>query len=116
MTRAKRIHSRISHHEIEVCKGWLLAELEALRPEALVCLGASAAQALFGKTFRLTRTRGRVFHTAWAPICVATYHPSAVLRADTAAHSDEVRAALRNDLALVAELLRGRRQGEAVSG
>ena len=78
----RRIHKRPSAEEILACKPWLEAELEAVKPTALVALGATAAQDLFGRAFRVTRQRGEFLDFPFAPLVMATIHPSAVLRAD----------------------------------
>src|SRR5919201_3212898 len=78
----RRIHAKPSWSEMMACKPWLEAELEAVKPEVLVCLGATASQALLGKQFRVTKERGRPLDSELAPHVVATIHPSAVLRAD----------------------------------
>jgi uracil-DNA glycosylase family protein len=75
----KRIHQKPKGREVKACKGWLAAEVEAVQPRLIVCLGATAAQALLGAQFRLTQARGRVL--PGEPPVLATYHPSALLRA-----------------------------------
>jgi len=78
----RRIHSKPNSREIEACRPWLEAEIATVRPKLIVCLGATASQALMGKDFRITKEHGRVFReTEWAPAVVATSHPSAILRA-----------------------------------
>jgi uracil-DNA glycosylase len=77
----RRIHSKPSSMEITACFPWLELEIAAVKPDVLVALGATAAQALFGKAFRVTRDRGRPIPSRWAPHAVATVHPSALLRA-----------------------------------
>jgi len=77
----RRIHAKPSGMEISACKPWLEAELEAIRPELVVCLGATAAQALMGRDFRITSDRGKFYPNRWAKELVATIHPSAILRA-----------------------------------
>ena len=83
------IHDKPRAAEINACRPWLEAEIEAIRPRVLVCLGATAAQALLGPQFRVTRQRGQVIQTRWAPATLATIHPSAILRApdDDARHA-----------------------------
>ncbi|WP_428940908.1 UdgX family uracil-DNA binding protein [Fontivita pretiosa] len=77
-----RIHRRPSAREIQACLPWLKSEIATVKPKLLVCLGATAAQALLGKAFRVTRSRGQVLRdTPWAPAVVATVHPSSILRA-----------------------------------
>jgi uracil-DNA glycosylase len=77
----RRLHSKPGSLEIAACLPWLEAEIRAVAPRIVVALGATAAQALFGKAFRVTRDRGRLLHTALAPNVLATVHPSSLLRA-----------------------------------
>jgi DNA polymerase len=77
----RRIHSKPGAVEIEACFPWLEAEIGVVKPKIVVALGATAAQALFGKAFRVTRDRGRLVPFAFAPYALATVHPSALLRA-----------------------------------
>jgi uracil-DNA glycosylase len=78
----RRIHKRPAAEEIAACRPWLDAELEAVRPRALVALGATAAQALLGRQFRVTKERGRLLRDSdVAPMVMATVHPSSILRA-----------------------------------
>ena len=76
--------------EISACLPWLEAELDVIKPVVLVCLGATAAQALLGPTFRVTKQRGEWVQARWAPYVTATVHPSAILRApdDAARHAE----------------------------
>ena len=98
------------------CRAWVEAEIEAVQPEMIICLGATAAKGLFGAQFRITADRGKFLATRWSPRTIATYHPSAVLRAETQEHSDEVYAALVEDLRQVAEALgRSRNPKEPVA-
>ena len=78
----RRIHSKPSYNEIVACRAWLDAELAAIEPKVIVCLGASAAQSFMGRKYALGRSRGRLERTQFAPFWLATWHPSAVLRAD----------------------------------
>jgi uracil-DNA glycosylase family protein len=77
----RRIHKKPRYSEIQACRPWLDAELERVKPEVLVCLGASAAQALLGKDFRVSRQRGQLIESRLAPRVIATVHPSSILRA-----------------------------------
>ena len=77
----RRIHSKPGAVEIEACFPWLEAEISVVRPQIVVALGATAAQALFGRSFRVTRDRGRLMPFALVPCALATVHPSALLRA-----------------------------------
>lgn len=105
----RRIHSKPSAVEIEACFPWLEAEIGSVTPRVVVALGATAAQALFGKTFRVTRERGRLVPFALAPYALATVHPSSLLRApDEEARRWEVLRFIE-DLRQVAEILKERR-------
>jgi DNA polymerase len=77
----RRIHQKPNAAELAACRPWLDAELAVLQPRVLVCLGATAAQALLGRTFRVTKQRGTPIDSPLAEIVVATIHPSAILRA-----------------------------------
>ena len=86
----RRIHAKPSWSEVAACLPWLDAELEAVRPHVLVCLGATAAQALLGRQFRVTRQRGEWVESDLAELVTATIHPSAILRRrdDDARHAE----------------------------
>jgi DNA polymerase len=77
-----RVHQRPNATEIAACRNWWESEIEAIRPEVLCCLGAIAAQAVLGRSFRVTKSRGQFFTLPSGIEAVATIHPSAVLRAD----------------------------------
>ncbi|HEX6245200.1 MAG TPA: UdgX family uracil-DNA binding protein, partial [Polyangiales bacterium] len=94
----KRLHVRPNNLEVQACKPWLLAELSRIQPQAILCLGATAAQAFLGRGFSVARNRGRTFETPWARHFLVSYHPSAVLRAADDAASQVVYAALVEDL------------------
>jgi DNA polymerase len=79
-----RIHKKPSMKEIHACRPWLEAELEAVRPELIVCLGAVAAQSLLGSGFKITQSHGELQRADGLPPILATLHPSAILRARTA--------------------------------
>ncbi len=85
----RRIHSKPNAREIAACRPWLDAELALVKPRVLVCLGATAAQALLGRDFRVTQHRGEFVPSPLAPYVMATVHPSAILRAP----DDETRRA-----------------------
>ncbi len=76
----RRIHKKPNSREIAACRPWLEAELRLVKPKLLVCLGATAAQAVFGPSFRVTRERGKVLSSKLAPRVLATVHPSSLLR------------------------------------
>jgi uracil-DNA glycosylase len=101
----RRIHSKPSSMEIKACLPWLEEELEVVKPEVLVCLGATAAQALLGSTFRVTRERGTFVRSNLAPHVMATVHPSSLLRIeDDAERKDAIRQFVR-ELRKVAAVL-----------
>lgn len=77
----RRIHKKPRYSEINACRPWLDAELNVVRPKVLVCLGATAAQALLGREFSVSRQRGELVDSPLAPCVVATVHPSSILRA-----------------------------------
>jgi uracil-DNA glycosylase family protein len=77
----RRIHKKPGAGEIAACRSWLDAEIAALHPKIIVCLGATAAQALLGSDFRVTQHRGEFLKSQLAPIVMATVHPSSILRA-----------------------------------
>jgi uracil-DNA glycosylase len=101
----RRLHAKPSAREINACRPWLEAELAALEPAILVCLGAVAAQAILGKDFRLTKEHGRPVSTAWAPWTLATYHPSALLRAKALPGGEQMLQDFRDDLRTIANEL-----------
>ena len=76
----RRIHKKPNSREIAACRPWLEAELRLVKPRLLVCLGATAAQAIMGPAFRVTRERGKVLSSDLAPRVMATAHPSSLLR------------------------------------
>jgi DNA polymerase len=102
----RRIHQKPSWSELAACRPWLDAELEVVKPKVLVALGATAAQALLGRQFRVTKQRGVPVESDLAPHVLATVHPSSILRQET----DEDRAAAMEDfvadMKVVAKLLR----------
>jgi len=77
----RRIHKKPNAEEIAACKPWLSAELDSVQPRMLICLGATAAQALLGRSFRVSKDRGRLVESPLAPMVLATVHPSSILRA-----------------------------------
>ena len=78
----RRIHQKPNAEEIAACRPWLDAEVTVLKPRVLVCLGATAAQALLGRDFRVSRQRGELVESPLAPKAIATVHPSSILRAE----------------------------------
>ncbi|RIK87266.1 MAG: uracil-DNA glycosylase [Planctomycetota bacterium] len=101
----RRLHKTPSARHVEACKPWLQAEMLVVEPRIVVCLGATAAQTLIGKQFRITQQRGEFLVTAWAQWTLATHHPSAVLRAPQHEDRARMRRELIDDLRLVAQKL-----------
>jgi uracil-DNA glycosylase len=101
----RRIHKKPSASEISACRPWLDTEIQLVKPRAIVCLGATAAQALLGSQFKVTAQRGRFIASALAPLVMATVHPSSILRErdDQARHREQER--LVDDLRKVARAL-----------
>jgi DNA polymerase len=97
----RRIHQKPNVEEIRACRPWLDGELEAVKPRVLVCLGATAAQALLGREFRVSRQRGEFVESPLAERVLATVHPSSVLRTDES-ERDAAMAELVHDLHVVA--------------
>jgi DNA polymerase len=77
----RRMHSKPSAREVDICKPWLMTEIELVKPKVLICLGATAAQSLLGRDFRVTRQRGEFLRSALADHVMTTVHPSSLLRA-----------------------------------
>ncbi len=98
----RRLHERPSQGEVRACVPWLEAELSLIRPEALVLLGATAAQVLLGSAFKLTAHRGELIDSPLAPLVVATIHPSAILRSRSEADRSGEMTAFVADLSSVA--------------
>jgi uracil-DNA glycosylase len=101
----RRIHQKPNAEEIAACRPWLDAELAVVKPDVLVALGATAAQALLGRGFRVTRDRGVPVDSDLAPNVLATVHPSSILRARDEAERREAYDAFVADLEVVAGLL-----------
>ena len=101
----RRIHEKPNAGEVAACRFWLETEIQLLKPRLIVALGATAAQALFGRTFKVTKQRGKPVATPLAPHGIATVHPSSILRApDEATRRAEYRAFVQ-DLKVVARLI-----------
>jgi DNA polymerase len=107
----RRIHQKPTAREIAACRPWLEAELRVLRPTVLVCLGATAAQALLGPRFRVSTERGRLVDSPLAPFVLATVHPSSVLRAPDEATRRRELERFVVDLRVVARVLPSRPRG-----
>jgi DNA polymerase len=101
----RRLHQKPNAGELSACRPWLEAEIAVVRPEVIVCLGATAAQALLGREFRVSTQRGEFLSRPGLPLVFATVHPSSILRAP----DDETRefelAAFVRDLTMVARRL-----------
>lgn len=102
----RRIHEKPRAAEIRACEPWLAAELEVVHPEILVCLGATAAQALLGKEFRVTQMRGQWIQSGHAAMTLATVHPSSILRAPDAESRAQQYDEFVRDLKIVATKLK----------
>jgi DNA polymerase len=102
--RGRRLHKKPSAGEIRACNPWLQEEIRVLKPRVIVALGATAAQSLLGKQFRVTQHRGKPVPSEFAEAVVATVHPSAVLRAPDDAR-EEARREFFADLKSVAHYL-----------
>lgn len=111
----RRLNSKPNSRQIAACRRWLEAEIEVLKPETIVCLGATAAQALLGRQFRITKQRGHVMATHWAPVLLATYPPSAILRAPDKAARQRMREEFFNDLQTAAGAAVNHRAGRRSS-
>lgn len=77
----RRLHKKPNGLEMRACRPWLEAEINLIQPQIIVCLGATAAQTIFGGAYRLTKERGQFVNNSWAPHVTSTVHPSAILRA-----------------------------------
>lgn len=102
----RRLHKKPNTGEINACLPWLQAEVDVVKPEVLVCLGATAAQALLGRSFRVSQQRGQLLACPLAKFALATVHPSSILRAPTSEDRQRQLEELIADLSVVARLLR----------
>jgi uracil-DNA glycosylase family 4 len=100
----RRLHAKPSSQEIAACRPWIEAELKLIGPRVIVCLGATAAQALLGRDFRVTKNRGEVLSGPFGAT-VATYHPAAVLRAPDTDVRQQMKQALIDDLRVAAHVI-----------
>ena len=100
-----RLHKKPNSKEIGACRPWLEAEIELVKPQVVVALGATAAQALLGSDFRVSREHGRFVASELAPYVTATVHPSAILRQRTDAEREQAMASLVDDLRRVRDVL-----------
>src|SRR5215213_3207686 len=101
----RRLHKRPDAVEVAACRPWLDKEIELVRPRVVVCLGATAAQAILGRTFRVTKQRGELFPQPAGHVITATVHPSSILRAPDAAAREAELAAFTEDLRQAAKHL-----------
>jgi len=103
----RRLHQTPRAEEVRACKPWLEAELEVVRPTALLALGATAAKALYGSSVRVTRDRGRLIESPLAPVAALTVHPSAILRLSDHDEREEALGELIDDLRFVVAAAEG---------
>jgi DNA polymerase len=101
----RRLHQKPSRGQIEACRPWLEQEIVAVEPALMVCLGATAAQAVFGPSFRIGPHRGAILPTDLGPPALVTVHPSSVLREPDEAARHDARAALVRDLRALGDYL-----------
>ena len=106
----RRIHKKPSAEQVRACVPWLHAELGVVKPQALVALGATAAQDLLGRAFRVTKQRGEFVPSPLAPLVMATVHPSSILRAPDEETRREERARFVADLRVLERGVRERRE------
>ena len=103
----RRIHSKPNAREMAACKPWLTAEFQVVAPKMVICLGATAAQDLFGSKFKITKERGKIMaDTGIAPMVMATVHPSSILRAPDHDAREKARKEFTEDLAKAAKALK----------
>lgn len=102
----RRIHAKPNAAEIAACRPWLRAEMDVVQPELVVCLGATSAQSILGRDFRITRSRGLFVPHQWAGLVMATIHPSAILRAPDDSTRHEQYRLFVEDLAQIPKKLK----------
>jgi DNA polymerase len=102
----RRLHKKPTARQIEACRPWLQAEILVTRPSAIVCLGATAAQSMLGRDFRLTKQRGKFFPSEYGAWVTATYHPSAILRSPEREARRRMRGEFVDDLQQVVKRMR----------
>ena len=105
----RRLHKKPNTGEVHACLPWLEAEIAVVNPEVLVCLGATAAQALLGRDFRVSVQRGTALSSRFSPVTLATVHPSSILRAQTSEDRRREMTGFVTDLRVAAALLSPRR-------
>lgn len=99
----RRLHAKPSARETSACQPWLVAEIQVVQPDTILCLGATAAQTLLGRDFRITQQRGQLVKSKWAERVIASWHPSAILRAPDEETRQRMRSELVMDLRLAHE-------------
>jgi DNA polymerase len=102
----KRIHDKPTYYQVQACRPWLDAELAAIDPSVLVLCGATAAQALLGRSFKVTQHRGELLDTDLAPYTICTVHPASVLRAPDEEARHAAREAFLRDFVIVGDCFR----------
>ncbi|TWT73288.1 UdgX family uracil-DNA binding protein [Allorhodopirellula solitaria] len=103
----RRLHKKPDSREIFACRPWLEAEIAAVRPDTIVCLGATPSQAIFGRDFRLTSQRGKLLTTEWCQRTLATWHPAAILRMPDETRRERMRDELTEDLRTAVQVQAG---------
>jgi uracil-DNA glycosylase len=101
----RRLHKKPTSRQIEACRPWLQAEILLIQPKVIVCLGATASQAILGRDFRITKQHGKFYHNDEGIWFTATYHPSAILRAPEKADRERMQTEFVEDLKRAAKLL-----------
>lgn len=99
----RRLHKKPRRIEVVACRPWLEAEVTVIKPKLIICLGATAAQSILGPSFRITQQRGQFLVHDWADAIMATYHPSAILRAPEKEDRDRMRFEFKQDLQAAAK-------------
>jgi DNA polymerase len=106
----RRIHKKPRYSEVKACRPWLDAEIALTKPQVIVCMGATAAQALLGREFSVTRDRAKFFPLPLAPYVMATVHPSSILRAQDEESRREQKQAFIADLRIAAAQIKKQRR------
>jgi DNA polymerase len=111
----RRLHKKPAEREIAACRPWLEAEIDVIAPDLIVCLGATAAQAILGKQFRVTQQRGQLLSLPNGRLVVATIHPSAILRMPDPEVRRQARVQFHEDIKRIAGFLRKSRKSSRVT-
>ena len=106
----RRIHKKPRYSEIKACRPWLDAEIAVTHPEVIICMGATAAQALLGRDFSVTRDRGKFVPSPWATYVMATVHPSSILRAQDEESRRAQKESFTADLRIAAAQIKKQRR------